>query len=1231
MSFSVSALIEKSENKDKDIRHMAMWDLNNELQKDTVKLDEPSQRQLAEVVLKLLDDNSSEVQGAAVRCLAPLVKKMSKQQVENNVAKLSENLALGKDEKRDISTIALKTVVSEIPVDLAVGPIKKAIDNLMKALKTDNQEVKLDALDVLGDILNRFGTIVNTYHADLQTAFTAELNAKRDPIRKRAITCLAELSVHTTDKLFEELIQLVLKNIEKHIKGGEELRTYIQLTSAISKVVGQRLGKYLNQIVPLLMKAADEISENESGEDNDEVREYIMQAFDSFVTRCPDQIAKHIELILILAKEYLDYDPNYSYDTSDAEDAEDDEDEEMSGNNDEEDEEDMGMGDDEGGNMSDDDDISWKVRRAAAKCIGSLIRSRPELLDFLYKELCSKEDYLLPQRFKEREEPVRLDVFQIFIDLLGQTVTYTSLSNGDVIVTQRDEIKYVQDTKGIIMSRLKKMLKEKSQKTRLGAFQVLKALTITLKGGLDHYVKVIVPAAVHSLLEKGEQTALKLETLSFLRVFLANHKPEVIKPHIGKLSAAIYQRVNDKYYKIIAEALRVCAELVQVIKSTKGSGEYYKLVKDLFTNVFDRLQIQDIDQDVKESAIQTMGLILANLGDDLKPEFQKTLNLLLDRLKNEITRLTTVKTFSVLAEHKVDLKPVLGSVVTELANFLRKYNRPLRQASLTTLAIFARSYALEIDAKLYTTIITESAALVNDQDLHLAHLALQLNAQIINSNSKTASDVQKAVLPKLLTLLESSTLQGNALDSSLKLLAMLIPTAGFSTLFNQVLDVKKESKQVYTNVGKAVAALCAAKETSESDRQKTINKFASDLQSKNDSTKMLALFTLGEVGRTIDLSGNANVRRDIEACFEEEGSEELKNAASYALGNVSVGNLKEFLPKIIQGIRENPKRKYLLIHSLKEIISEAKADQLKPFIKDTVPLLFENCDNEEEGVRNVVSECLGKLALVDYDQVMPQLQKLLTDSELKRSTAISAVKYTITEQPRNIDEKLKTDLQSFLKLLNKSTETVAVRRAAVLLLNSAAHNKPGLIVDSLDKILPNLYQETVFEESLIRIIHYGPFKHRIDDGLELRKSAFECLDSMLDQFKSRIDPNKFIAQLPNGLSDENDDIKMLTHLIVCKVAQAYPASLLSSVDLLIPAITKTLKKKEKENAVAQEKEREVEVLRSALKAVAALKQLSGIEESSTQFVDLYQKTILADARLKPLYDDVTSSEDAISA
>jgi len=44
-----------------------------------------------------------------------------------------------------------------------------------------------------------------------------------------------------------------------------------------------------------------------------------MQAFESFIQMCPDEVKKYIELIIILSKEYLEYDPNFSYDTSDEE------------------------------------------------------------------------------------------------------------------------------------------------------------------------------------------------------------------------------------------------------------------------------------------------------------------------------------------------------------------------------------------------------------------------------------------------------------------------------------------------------------------------------------------------------------------------------------------------------------------------------------------------------------------------------------------------------------------------------------------------------------------------------------------------------------------------------------------------------------------------------------------------------------------------------------------------
>ena len=52
---------------DKDFRFMAANDLMTELQKDSIKLDDDSERKVVKMLLKLLEDKNGEVQNLAVK------------------------------------------------------------------------------------------------------------------------------------------------------------------------------------------------------------------------------------------------------------------------------------------------------------------------------------------------------------------------------------------------------------------------------------------------------------------------------------------------------------------------------------------------------------------------------------------------------------------------------------------------------------------------------------------------------------------------------------------------------------------------------------------------------------------------------------------------------------------------------------------------------------------------------------------------------------------------------------------------------------------------------------------------------------------------------------------------------------------------------------------------------------------------------------------------------------
>lgn len=175
-------------------------------------------------------------------------------------------------------------------------------------------------------------------------------------------------------------------------------------------------------------------------------------------------------------------------------------------------------------------------------------------------------------------------------------------------------------------------------------------------------------------------------------------------------------------------------------------------------------------------------------------------------------------------------------------------------------------------------------------------------------------------------------------------------------------------------------------------------------------------------------------------------SDDLRTAASYALGYIGVKNLDVHIPFLLNEIAESQaKRQYLLLHSLREIISYSSHEnsaQLDGHIDSIWRTLFKHCECPEEGTRNVVSECLGKLTLMKPEKLLPILretfvahpEKLGSTSPFVRSAIITAIKFTIVDQPQHIDTILNGYIRDFLNGLED--EDINVRRVALVMFNS---------------------------------------------------------------------------------------------------------------------------------------------------------------------------------------------------
>jgi cullin-associated NEDD8-dissociated protein 1 len=824
-----------------------------------------------------------------------------------------------------------------------------------------------------------------------------------------------------------------------------------------------------------------------------ELRESCFMGFESFVLKSPTQVEPHLERIVQAALAYMSYDPNYSYGTEadGNRDGDDDDQNEMDDDDDQEEDYEDEYEDDDEDDDDDDEDESWKVRRSAIRALAAVVETKKHdpiiLWTYPYSVRKNRTAIVaaaLVQRFKEREENCRVGILETFTRLLAlttkaadsgvlrfATTTMSDGVDGSVVEGGVATIDLRTSYAPNLVRACEKLLsvKKGGERSKSHALGLLATLC-KAPGGVGGEAEIVsvfkhvqtflagpgggAPASDGGDFHKeATSKALRLDALSLVVAMLNsdNHDPVHIRK--GLMSTILPQlcsAVQEQWYKVIAQALRALAAIPHFCVVGYREGEVspeerkeqmVSVANMLYQSIEPLLAAHDVDQEIKECALMATANLLSSLHGSLAQE-QKTrlLELLLERLRNETTRIMAIKTLSTIAEasagdEKVDLSSVLADAIESMAGFLKLQSRSLKQSSLEALDIVIINHGSSIasaDAAqaLFTMLLVELSNLVADSDLHISHLSLYVDNQslcsvhrffhfslsnvcfrqfcLVVQHSRAsistlqvcpacAPSVKDHILPKVLELSSSPLLQDLALESLLAHLKQVViaNAVDFHELLSMLrsrLDHAASSKHAIYNLAQGIATIASV--TTPENLKGLVEE---TLQTLDGSTTpadpvelkkvQLALLVSGDLGRMVDLGSMPGVTDKLNTIYMgyfDSPWEDLKNASAYALGRAAVGCSSVYLPAIVNALAENKEKKqYLLLSALRGFIQssykQSGGEGIAASLPVIMPHLEKHASDSEEGVRTMVAECLGSLACMQPSVMLKKLAQLAED------------------------------------------------------------------------------------------------------------------------------------------------------------------------------------------------------------------------------------------------------------
>lgn len=1018
---------------------------------------------------------------------------------------LCQALAGEPGEGRENANLGLRDLTESGLTDPATA--QPVVDVLVPQLAARVKLADKHALTHLHTVLFKFGTLCSASHAGLQgDLFGLFVPGMDVTLAFLATRCCSALISAGTRSLVAEMLTAA----SNQLQAGSFI--FGEVIAKLAEAAGRRMGPLVADLVPKLVGLLEAGEEEEGAEER---QAGALAAVAAIISACPKQckgadftaqaLEKASELLALTddAGDLFDASSGDD-DDEDGDDSDDDDDEDVYGDD----------GDETDDNEYDDeDDLTWKVRVAAAKCVAAVgMVPGTDASTAVVQMLIDRVE-------NESSTAVKMEIYSACEALL---CTSGSAEN---IAALADKIVSTDFTA--------------KTTARASALAALNTLSVERNGCLAAAAGVLCPGLC--LVLGSSKSELRGSAAGLLQTMIPSSPSETQRAafaaQVGPLATALASCVQGSDARVQVAALNAVAALAGVSADESQAAALFDIASG---------GVGAANKECTAAAIRAASCIVALHGGSgtvatkVKP-FLEQIQQCLDG--DDTVRATAIDALSTIASDSggsAVLSDTAGGFGAKLGTLLQATaDQTQRRRLVSALAALAKVHSAGMDAAALLAVVS---SLVGPADIQLSAKVLELCGSLLSTTPAIGSDLKSQVWPATFAILNNPSLNESAKGCVVEFCVAVVkaetPGFGFDFVLEACLSAAvgktvssvtsdtEIARHALKSLGACVGAMAAAapSEASTAAAARFVGGLSNGKQVNADQTwscedtavggVVLALRSLGDLGASVDLSQTTHFQTVLE-CLEKQTSAEIRNAATDCVTRLCQGNVTAFTPLVVSALKGGAGASHGLQARVLQAVRELAVQVGGKLDRSVfVPVLLEAAASASSEVRLGVGQCLGNMmtdagAIADFE-------------ERARTSTDGAVTQTIvTAMQSAVRAGVAFDIEPFVALID--SDDLGVKEACLSLLNDAVRYNPEAALPVInDDLLQKVYTCARFYSNLVQVVELGQMKHLVDRGLALRRAAFEVVEALIFDGGSitelvEKDLDNFITTVAQGL------------------------------------------------------------------------------------------------------------------